>query len=60
MERPVYIPAERQKKMIEYIEAHTSAQIHELSEQFNVSEATVRRDLDELDDDMDVRPEPNR
>ena len=49
MERPVYIPAERQKKMIEYIEAHTSAQIHELSEQFNVSEATVRRDLDELD-----------
>ena len=49
MERPVYIPAERQKKMIEYIVAHTSAQIHELSEQFNVSEATVRRDLDELD-----------
>ena len=49
MEHSVYIPAERQKKMIEYIEAHTSAQIHELAEKFHVSEATVRRDLDDLD-----------
>ncbi len=49
MERSTYIPAERQKKMMEYIEANTSAQIHELSEKFHVSEATVRRDLDELD-----------
>ena len=49
MERSIYIPAERQKKMMEYIEAHTSAQIHELAERFHVSEATVRRDLDELD-----------
>ena len=49
MERNTYIPAERQKKMMEYIEANTSAQIHELAERFHVSEATVRRDLDELD-----------
>ena len=49
MERNVYIPAERQKKMMEYIELHTSAQIHELAQEFHVSEATVRRDLDELD-----------
>ena len=49
MEKNTYIPAERQKKMMEYIEAHTSAQIHELAEKFHVSEATVRRDLDELD-----------
>lgn len=49
MEKNTYIPAERQKKMMEYIEAHTSAQIHELAERFHVSEATVRRDLDELD-----------
>lgn len=49
MERSSYIPAERQKKMIEYIENNTSAQIHELAERFHVSEATVRRDLDDLD-----------
>ena len=49
MERSTYIPAERQKKMMEYIEANTSAQIRELAERFHVSEATVRRDLDELD-----------
>ncbi len=49
MERTAYIPAERQKKMIEYVESKTSAQIHELAEYFQVSEATVRRDLDELD-----------
>ena len=49
MERAAYIPAERQKKMIEYVEAKTSAQIHELAAYFQVSEATVRRDLDELD-----------
>ena len=49
MERSTYIPAERQKKMMEYIEANTSAQIRELAEKFHVSEATVRRDLDELD-----------
>lgn len=49
MERSAYIPAERQKKMIEFIEANTSAQIHELAQRFHVSEATVRRDLDDLD-----------
>ena len=49
MERNTYIPAERQKKMMEYIEANTSAQIHELAVKFHVSEATVRRDLDDLD-----------
>ncbi|MBR5108950.1 MAG: DeoR/GlpR transcriptional regulator [Clostridia bacterium] len=49
MKKNTYIPAERQKKMMEYIEANTSAQIHELAEKFHVSEATVRRDLDDLD-----------
>lgn len=49
MEKAAYIPAERQKKMIEYIETNTSAQIHELAQHFHVSEATVRRDLDDLD-----------
>ncbi|MBR4540431.1 MAG: DeoR/GlpR transcriptional regulator [Clostridia bacterium] len=49
MEKNTYIPAERQKKIMEYIETNTSAQIHELAEKFHVSEATVRRDLDDLD-----------
>ena len=49
VERTAYIPAERQKKIIEYIENNTSAQIHELAQRFHVSEATVRRDLDDLD-----------
>jgi len=49
MEKNTYIPAERQKKMMEYIETNTSAQIRELAEKFHVSEATVRRDLDDLD-----------
>lgn len=55
MERNSYIPAERQKKMIEYIENNTSAQIHELAERFHVSEATVRRDLDDLDQQGAIR-----
>lgn len=49
MKRSTYIPAERKKKIMEYIENHTSAQIRELADQFHVSEATVRRDLDALD-----------
>jgi len=49
MEKMAYIPAERQKKIMEYIEVNTSAQIHELAEIFRVSEATIRRDLDDLD-----------
>lgn len=55
MEHTTYIPAERQKKIIEYIERNTSAQIHELAKAFRVSEATVRRDLDDLDRQGAVR-----
>lgn len=43
-----YIPAERQKKIVEHVETNTSATIHDLSELFQVSEATIRRDLDDL------------
>jgi len=48
MERNIFIPAERQQKIVEYIDDNTSAQIHELAERFRVSEATIRRDLDDL------------
>lgn len=54
-DRSVFIPAERRKKIIEYIEHHKSAQIHELAQAFGVSEATVRRDLDDLDRMGDVK-----
>ena len=41
------IPAERQKQVQNYIIAHGSAQIKELADTYQISEATVRRDLDE-------------
>ena len=44
-----YVPAERQKKIIQYVQQHGRAKIRELSDWLDVSEATVRRDLDELD-----------
>ncbi len=43
------IPAERLKAVLAYIEANGSAQIRELADNQSVSEATVRRDLDELE-----------
>lgn len=46
--RQNYVPAERHEKIIEYIRQHGSAQIKELSELLGVSDATIRRDLDEL------------
>lgn len=42
------IPAERQKQVQNYIIAHGSAQIKELADTYQISEATVRRDLDEI------------
>ncbi|MBA1335951.1 MAG: hypothetical protein HPY66_1770 [Firmicutes bacterium] len=42
------IPAERQKQIVEYIEKNGSAQIKALARYQNVSEATIRRDLDDL------------
>lgn len=46
-----FIPASRQQKIMEYVEEHGSVQVKELAEYLEVSEATVRRDLDELDAD---------
>lgn len=44
----IAIPAERKKRILEYIEDNGSAQIKELSVSFSVSEATIHRDLSEL------------
>jgi len=48
MEKMNWIPAERQNQILEYIDMNKSAQINELALYFRVSEATIRRDLDEL------------
>lgn len=48
VEKINWIPAERQNQILEYIDFNKSAQISELAMYFHVSEATVRRDLDEL------------
>ena len=48
-EKYMAIPAERKKRILDYIEENGSAQIKELAARFSVSEATVRRDLLELD-----------
>jgi DeoR family fructose operon transcriptional repressor len=42
------LPAVRQKQVLRFIEEHGSVQVRDLIEHFGVSEATVRRDLDDL------------
>ena len=46
--RQYYVPAERQDKILQYIESHGSGQIGALSKWMEVSEATIRRDLNYL------------
>lgn len=48
-QKPTIIPAGRQQKIMEYIKEHGNAQIKELADYLAVSDATVRRDLDDLD-----------
>lgn len=43
------IPAERMKLVYNYVKERGSAQIKELAQIYNVSEATIRRDLDDLE-----------
>jgi len=48
-EKKYTVPAERQDQILQYIKTRGSGQIKNLAELVGVSEATVRRDLDELD-----------
>lgn len=43
-----YAPVERQRRMVEYINQNRTVHLQELALEFGVSEATARRDLDEL------------
>ncbi|HEX2986281.1 MAG TPA: DeoR/GlpR family DNA-binding transcription regulator [Caproiciproducens sp.] len=49
MDEQSAIPAERMKRILAYIEKKGSAQVRELARSQNVSEATIRRDLSELE-----------
>ena len=44
----ICIPAQRQQQILEYLQSQKSITIRKAAEIFMVSEATVRRDLDEL------------
>lgn len=43
------LPAERKRRILEYVRKHKSATISQLSLQFQVHEATIRRDLTEIE-----------
>lgn len=40
---------DREKKLLEYLQEHESASIHELAQVFGVSNMTIHRDLDKLE-----------
>lgn len=48
MSENTYAPVERQRRMLEYINQNRTVHLQELAMYFHVSEATARRDLDEL------------
>lgn len=48
-ELPRVLDAERRQQMVTFVEEHQGATVSALSEHFGVSEATVRRDLMQLD-----------
>ena len=46
---------ERKAKILEYVQQRSSATVQEISNKFNVSESTVRRDLQELEEAKQLR-----
>jgi len=44
------IPAQRRKKIQEYLTTHKAARLADLSKMLNASEATIRRDLEKLEE----------
>jgi len=45
------IPAQRQKQILDYLDAHQFLKLSAVSEELGVSESTIRRDLDKLEND---------
>lgn len=48
MSENLHVPVDRQRRMLEYINQNRTARLQELALFFHISEATARRDLDEL------------
>jgi DeoR family fructose operon transcriptional repressor len=47
---PMLLGAGRQSVIVEYLQAHGSVRVRELAQSLGVSEMTIRRDIDALDD----------
>ena len=43
------LPAEREQNIISYLKKHKTATVHTLAAEFNVHDATIRRDLIKLE-----------
>lgn len=43
------LPAEREQKIISYLQQYKTATVHTLAQEFNVHDATIRRDLNKLE-----------
>lgn len=49
------LPAEREQNILEYLLINKQATVHDLSKEFNVHEATIRRDLTKLEQFKQIR-----
>lgn len=49
------LAAERQKKIVELVNLRSSMRVTELSEEFSVTEETIRRDLEKLEKNNDLK-----
>ena len=58
--RSLQIPAQRQQMILDYIRKQEGANIKELASYLEVSEATVRRDLDNLAEAGEIERTPWR
>lgn len=49
------LPAEREQNIISYLKKHKTATVHTLAAEFNVHDATIRRDLIKLEQYNQIR-----
>ncbi|MCA0756956.1 DeoR/GlpR family DNA-binding transcription regulator [Paenibacillus sp. N4] len=49
------LPAERKRRILDYVRQHNTASIHTLAKEFGVHEATIRRDLSEFEQEGSLK-----